>query len=218
MNERVLEPGILAPGAPLDFTDGDNIRRGGLAAVVQIDEILYLLTCGHHFPSPGDTVRLRGESLDAAVFDTNLLEKKPEIDASLYRVNAAGLELLDNSRSAPTWTRKFMVPYASHVGREVVFRPAFTIEQNSIATTLNGHDETVLSLLFSPANQNLCRTDDITEDGDSGSILMLGDSSYGLCTGQAHGYSYFTSIFRILLRIVDEKGTQEVSLWIPDTD
>jgi len=211
----VIGPGVLAPGAALDFPTGGGAELGGLAAVISIDSTLFFLTCGHHHPAKNGKLRLRGALEDLGVLDMNLLTLDKPIDAAIYTVNPAGLALLTASRNAPTWNTNVLPPYGYQNTCGVVFWPTNCVGLPPCAATVSSHSATAPWLLAEPVNNGFIRTEVITVAGDSGSLLTLGGSSYGLCTGRGRFYSFYTPIFAVIVRLYQLKQAKGVQLWVP---
>ncbi len=200
---------VLAPGARVRAGRGDNQEFVGIAAVLVVDGKIKVLTCGHASAFNLDNDVLAGDEPDGdaiAVLERNFLEDSLPIDAALCGLTDAGQELLQASAAAPTW--RFGVvksPSADDNEQEAVFWQTHDGEdeaQTAAVASFDGEDH----VLFGPRGPHgpFVETGHSVVPGDSGSLLSLGSSLYGLCSGFVGHTAFFTPIATVIARIKKE--------------
>jgi len=206
----------LAPGSFI-FVGSAPVQRAGVACVVRADDKVYLLTCGHVFEPGAANTGVFVQHKQVARLTKNFLDTDEKLDAACCEVLPAGQKMLDASGSATTWLDDVLAP-VSGWHKDAVFWPTNEWASDEISTTIDSYSasESALQNDFWPnlTLSGLIRTQPITEAGDSGSLLSVGDSYYGLCSGTA-GSSYFTPLGTTLERM--RQLFTEVELWHPDS-
>jgi hypothetical protein len=204
----------LAPGSPLEVASGGR-SRCGVAAVLDVDGDPFLLTCGHTFRGAGGKVFLPDGGAPVALLSRNLLDGAEPLDAALCELTPRGRECLDESEDAETWFAEFHGPGSADNGKSVVFWP--TSEETPDPIELSVHSFSVcFDPLFGPGGPRckFIETRMPASEGDSGSVLALGDRYYGLCSGTAGTSSYFTAITDIVAALESDVG--RIRPWLPD--
>jgi hypothetical protein len=209
----------LAPGSPI-VVGVNGSQHAGIACVLAIGGEPHLLTCGHVFPpqSAGTPVFAAGRRV--ALLTQNLLDTSPQMDAAWCRLTREGARLLRASGDAPTWLRRAVAPAAEQAGKTAIFWPSAEGAGASISTKIEA-PSSFQGDLQDPrdwvlALPDFIQTQGVTNGGDSGSVLVLEQNYYGLCTGRVGRSSFFTSISLAIARI-KKTNTGEVSIWTFDT-
>jgi hypothetical protein len=204
----------LAAGSPIEVSSGGR-SRCGVAAVLKLDGDPFLLTCGHSFGSSAGKVFLPGGNSPIAHLERNLMHDHDPLDAAICKLTLAGNDLLADSADADTWFSGVHAPESSDNGKSVAFWPTSEDEPDPIDI-----DVASFSVCFEPlfgAGGPTCRFIEArlpASEGDSGSVLALGDSYYGLCSGTAGSSSYFTAMADVIDALSSDFGSIEP--WQPD--
>lgn len=211
LDAGVTQP--LAPGARI-FVRSRSVKcLGGIAAVVELDGRIHLLTCAHIFESASE-VFVEPLRDSVATLSRAYLDDDDPLDAAVCELSATGVDLLDQSVDAPTWFSGCHPPDAGDNDGVGVFWP----------TSVDNHGPYQVEILSFFASTSVLfrrgRQDGLIEVsggvvwGDSGSVLSLNGEYYGLCSGEVQGrWSFFTPIASVLDRLRSEY--REVRLWHP---
>lgn len=199
----------IAPGARIRAGRGGFQEFVGIAAVLVIDGLPKILTCGHAHAFSYSGELLAGDEPDGdaiATLERNFLEDSAPLDAALCGVTDAGLSVLKDSSAAPTWQfRKVRTPSAADNGKQSVFWQTHDGDDEAPTApveSFNGEN----SALFGPQGPRgpFVETSHAVAGGDSGSLLSLGNSLYGLCSGFVGYTGFFTPIASVLARLNSE--------------
>jgi hypothetical protein len=138
--------------------------------------------------------------------ERNFIEDANPIDAALCGITDAGRELLQASARAPTWQfTSIASPSSADNQQEAVFWQTHDGEdeaQTASVEAFDGEDH----VLFGPRGPHgpFVQTGHVVVPGDSGSLLSLGSSLYGLCSGFVVKTAFFTPIANVLNRLKKE--------------
>jgi hypothetical protein len=114
-----------------------------------------------------------------------------------------GLGLLEESRDAPTWRfKKIKTPGVEDNDRSTVFWQTHDGADEAPTATVESFSGESLAL-FGPRGPQtgFIETGHAVVGGDSGSLLSLGSSLYGLCSGFVGFTAFFTSIAAVIARL-----------------
>jgi hypothetical protein len=211
------EPRGLAPGCPIRAgrSDGTGHVRGGVSAILKVDEELHVLTCGHIFSGQRRSLYIPGRSAPVGTLRRNFLNGPDAMDIALVRLNSAGRDLLYATSAGPTWTTKLTAPDTTIINRDAVLWCTHPGGQQPRVAQVISHCATETLLFDPPAGLGLVQTERCSLPGDSGAPLMLDATFLGLCAGGVGSFSFFTSTHAAWLRVRHEFGN-EVFLWKPN--
>jgi hypothetical protein len=117
------------------------------------------------------------------------------------------------SKDAPTWFADWHVPSESDHGTTATFWPTVTSDDalTSAVSSTSFCQTDLWNRFWSLRLPDLIQVGPLSSPGDSGTLLSIASSYYGLCTGQVGGYSYFTSLNTVIDRMKSE--FDEVTPW-----
>jgi hypothetical protein len=200
----------IAPGARVRVGRGDGQEFVGIAAVLDFPSgDTRILTCGHarafSFSSeilPSDDPQ--GDTL--ANLDRNFLSENPPLDAAICTLTDAGKNVLASSSGAPTWRfQNIRTPGAADNGHQAVFWQTHDGDDTAPTAPVETFSGENLAL-FGPGGpaSGFVETSHVVVPGDSGSLLSLGQSLYGLCSGFVGFTAFFTPIASVIARLQSE--------------
>jgi len=197
----------MAPGARVRVGRGQFQEFVGIAAVFEYpDKSKKVLTCGHAraFDFSGEIVPGDDPNGDAiANLDRNFLQDPNPLDAALCTLTDAGLALLKDSANAPTWRFKSIkTPSVTDNSQQSVFWQTHDGDDSALTApvlSFSGQN----AALFGPTGPQtgFVETSHGVIPGDSGSLLSLGASLYGLCSGFIGFTAFFTPIASVVARL-----------------
>ncbi|MDD5308449.1 MAG: hypothetical protein PHU25_14095 [Deltaproteobacteria bacterium] len=196
----------VAPGARVRVGRGDLQEFVGVAAVLLVSGRPSILTCGHAGAFAYSDEILAGDEPDGdaiATLETNLLEESSPLDAAVCPLTEAGLELLRESRDAPTWRfKKVKTPGVEDNDQSSVFWQTHDGDDTAPTAPVQSFSGETAAL-FGPRGprRGFVETGHAVEAGDSGSLLSLSSSLYGLCSGLVGHTAFFTPIAAVITRI-----------------
>jgi hypothetical protein len=204
----------LAPGAPI-VVASDGRSRCGIGAILELDGDPFLLTCGHTFHAASGKVFVPGGSQPVAELAKNLLDDASPLDAAICELTRRGRELLEESADADTWFYAVHSPDPGDNERDVAFWPTSEEEPDPLDVRVASFSAR-FDPLFGPGgpNRDFIEVRFPASDGDSGSLLALGDRYYGLCSGTAGSSSYFTAIADVVTALGND--FERIRPWKPD--
>jgi hypothetical protein len=209
--------GPLAPGAQILVPAGPLYHVGGIAALLVLDGRIHLLTCGHLFTGPATQITCAAAGGPIAVLRRNYLLGEAPLDAAVCELTEEGRWLLAASTGAPTWLQGYCEPALEVCGWPAEFWPTHRTGASPRSMPISAH-AAATSVLF-PAGplDGFVEVGGAVLPGDSGSLLMVDNLYFALCSGQVQGaWSYFTPIAAALDRVCDDH--QDVAIWHPDSD
>jgi hypothetical protein len=208
----------VAPGARIRVGRGEIQEFVGIAAVVVCGKRPALLTCGHAAAFSFSEELLPGDEPDGdaiATLDVNLLAGGSPLDAALCTLTDAGVDILRSSSQASTWRFQKVRPPSAVDNRErTVFWQTHDGTDSAPTADVESFDGTTAAL-FGPTgpSSGFVETSHNVVPGDSGSLLSLGDSLYGLCSGFVGFTAFFTPIAAALAAL-SSKG-KKCSIYHP---
>jgi hypothetical protein len=209
-NGFVTQP--LAPGTPI-IVDSTPRQAGGIACIVRADGAPYLITCGHIFEprAEGVSVFARGEVV--ATLEKNLLDATPATDGAWCRLTRDGKQMLAKSADAPTWFRDWRRPSEGDHGSTASFWPTVSSDDVFTSAVLSSSfcQNDLWNRFWSLKLDGLIQVGPISSPGDSGALLSMANTYYGLCTGQVGAFSYFTPLCAVIEHMKSE--FDEVTPW-----
>jgi hypothetical protein len=189
--------------------------RCGVAAVFELDDEPFLITCGHAFRGASGRVLLPGGDDPVAKLTHNLLDERRPVDAAVCELTRFGRALFDGSGEAGTFFEDVREPDSSDNGASVVFWPTSEADPDPIDLDVKSFSVCFIPL-FGPGGPH-CRFVEArmrASEGDSGSLLMLDDAYYGLCSGTAGTSTYFTATSDVVAALAPHFG--RIRPWRPD--
>jgi hypothetical protein len=144
----------------------------------------------------------------------NLLDAAEPLDAAICEILPRGRELLGESADADTWFDDIHTPDSSDNGADVAFWPTSEQKPDPIDLRVESFSS-CFDPLFGPGGPNcsLIEARLPASEGDSGSVLALDASYYGICSGTAGASSYFTAIAHVVLAL--QGDFERIRPWQP---
>lgn len=195
----------LAPGVPI----GCDNERVGLAAVLALDRKPHLITCGHAIGSADSTLTTGDGATEIGRLHRNLFSSGDNLDAAVFTPTSDGLALLQAGASAPTWCASIHEPVAGDNGKAATFWPTWADSQSPFVEDVMAFSSSIPGGVGVGYVMLPC----CTARGDSGSLLQIDNSYYGLASRRDGNYSFFTPISRIKRKLEDSGA--KVTPWRP---
>jgi hypothetical protein len=214
-----LAGGVIAPGASIVVDHGNNQREwAGIAAILMIEGGPHILTCGHAFTFGGSREKILvdpEEDAPIAELTTSYFHGRPRLDAAICKLNEHGVGLLEeHSKDAISWSTRFRRPRMTDNGKTAVFWATNPGSAGSYEAPISSYT-TSDSILFGDGeiHDGFIEMPFIASGGDSGSLLSVNGSYYGICAGHVGDSTLFTPFARVMDRV--RETHPEATLWTP---
>jgi hypothetical protein len=196
----------VAPGARIRVGRGALQEFVGVAAVLVIAGKPAILTCGHADAFKFSGELLPGDDADGvaiANLQTNFLSEPSPLDAAICPLTDAGRALLSESKAAPTW--RFKTTHPPAVGdndQTAVFWQTHDGNDSAPTAKIESFSGESHALFGARGpSEGFIETGHAVRGGDSGSLLSLESSLYGICSGFVGFTAFFTPITTVLERL-----------------
>src|SRR5262245_41653575 len=128
---------MLFPGAAVEVVTGGATARAGIAAFIASGNAVFIVTCGHAFPSPGE-LRLAGKIVGRGTHNLLAAER---VDVALCRLTNAGAQFALAGRHAPTWFSHVHRPVPADAGATATFHPTRLHHGPAFAIDVESHQD-----------------------------------------------------------------------------